>query len=193
MWIVCPAILVSMSQTRFGLTIIIIFSILILILIFIIIILLYILLRGRRRSLSPSDQLSNSHHRSPIMSHHSTPNPSKPSNQYSHVRYESMLNENTNGKQVLSSSSNIPLTSLEQTSTHSMVGTTTTTFTTSSNHELEPGTWTEDDPMLHCSASTSNDDDDDEEHEVVSNDNDESRQQPEIEMIQGPPTTIIYV
>jgi hypothetical protein len=181
-----------MSQSRFGLTIIIIFSILILILIFVIIILLCILLRGKRRSLSPSDQLSNIHHRSPIISHHPTSITSKPSNLFSYVKYESMSNENTNSKQALSSTSNIPLTSLEQTSTHSMVGTTTTTTgTTSSNQELEPGTWTEDDPMLHCSASTSNDDDD-EEHEVVSNDNDESRQQHEIHMIQGPPT-IIYV
>ncbi len=105
-----------------------------------------------------------------------------------------MSNENSNSKQGLSSSSNIPLTSIEQTSTHSMMGTNTiTTGTSSSNHELEPGTWTEDDPMLHCSASTSNADDDDEvEHEIVSNDNGESRQQPEIHMIQGPPT-IIYV
>ncbi len=195
-------ILVPMSQSRFGLTIIIIFSILILILIFIIIILIFILLRGGHRSLSPSDQLPTVHHRSPIISHHPTGINSKPSDIFPYVKYDlmSISNENTNNtKQGLSLLSNVPLTSLEQTSTHSMIGTNTTTIgTSSSNNELEPGTWTEDDPMLHCSASSSNDDDDDEveEHEIIISDNDESHQQqpshPQIHMNTGPPT-IIYV
>ncbi len=190
-------ILVPISQSRFGLTIIIIFSILILILIFVILILIFILLRGGHRSLSSSDQLPTIHHRSPIISHHPIGINSKPSNIFSYVKYDLMStsNDNNNAKPNLSLSSNVPLTSLEQTSTHSMIGTNTTTIgTNSSNNELEPGTWTEDDPMLHCSASTSNDDDD--EHERTSSDNDESRQQqishPQIHMINGPPT-IIYV
>jgi hypothetical protein len=88
----------------------------------------------------------------------------------------------------------MPLKSLEQTSTHSIIGTNTTTIgTNSSNNELEPGTWTEDDAMLQCSTSSN---DDDEEHEIISSDNDESHPQqlshPQIHMISGPPT-IIYV
>ena len=190
-------LLVPISQSRFGLTILIIFSVLILILILIILILIFILLRGRRRSLSPTNQLPTTHHRSPIISHHSTRMNSKPSNQFSYVKYDlmSISNDITDSKQALSSSSHIPLTSLEQTSTHSMIGTNTTTGTSSSNHELEPGTWNEDEPMLQCSASTSNTDDD-EVHETTSSDNDESRQQqishPQIHMTAGPPT-IIYV
>lgn len=97
-------------------------------------------------------------------------------------------------KQALSSSSNIPLTSLEQTSTHSIMGTNTTmTGISSSNHELEHGTWTEDDPMLQCSVTTSNDDDDE---GNTSSDNDESRQgeisQPQIHIVPVNPT-MIYV
>ena len=122
---------------------------------------------------------------------------SKSLNLFSYVKYGlmSISNDNTNSKQALSSSSHIPLTLLEQTSTHSMIGTNTTAGTGSSNHELEPGTWTEDEPMLPCSASTSNADDD-EVHEIISSDNDESRQQqishPQIYMTAGSPT-IIYV
>lgn len=168
----------------------------------IIIILILILLRGGHRSLSPSDQLPTVHHRSPINSHHPTGLNSKPSNIYPYVKYDlmSLSNDNkTNPKQNSSLSSHIPLTSLEQTSTHSIIGTNTTTGISSSNHELEHGTWTEDDPMLQCSGSTgsSNDDDEEvEEHIIVSSDNDESRQQqlshPQIHMMTGPPT-IIYV
>lgn len=86
------------------------------------------------------------------------------------------------------------MTSLEQTSTHSMIGTnttttTTTTATSSSNNELEPGTWTEDDPILQCSVSTSNDgDDEDVEHETIPSDNDEPRQG--TQMIGRPPMTM---
>jgi hypothetical protein len=116
---------------------------------------------------------------------------------FSYVKYDKMPTSNdnpNNTKQSLSLSSHIPLKSLEQTSTHSMIGTnTTTTGTSSSNNELEPGTWTEDDPMLQCSASSN---DDDEEHEIISSDNDESHQQQlthsQMHMTTGPPT-IIYV
>ena len=190
------------SQSHFGLTIIIIFSILILILIIVIIILIFILLRGGHRSRSPSNQLATVHHRSPIISHHPIGINSKPSSIFSYVKYDLMPvtnDNNDNTKQGLLLSSNIPLTSLEQTSTHSMIGTnTTTTGTNSSNNELEPGTWTEDDAMLQCSVSSSNDDDEEEEeeHEIISSDNDESHQQqlshPQIHMITGTPT-IIYV
>ena len=195
---------VRISQSRFGLTIIIIFSTFILLLILVIIILIFILLRGGHRALSSSNQLSSVHHRrSPNMSPHPTLISSKPSTIFSYVKYDlmSMSNDETpTGKPVLSSSSQIPLTSLEQTSTHSMVGTTiTTTGTNSSNNELEPGTWNEDDAMLHCSASLSdeNDDDDDEEQEIISTDNDESHHHHHhhhgsIQMQAGPPT-IIYV
>lgn len=190
--------LVPISRSPFVLTIIIIFSILILILILIIVILLLILLRGRHRSLSPVDQLPTIHPRSPISSHHHPPRiNSKPSNLFSHVKYDLMsLNPDTDtSKQALSSSSNIPLTSLEQTSTNSIIETNTTmTGISSSNHELEHGTWTEDDPMLQCSVTTSNDDDDDDEN--TSSDNDESRQgeisQPQIHMVPANPT-IIYI
>ncbi len=188
-------ILVPVPQSRFGLTILLIFSILILILIFVILILIFILLRGTHRS---SNQLPAIHHRSPIISPHPTVISSRPSDLFSYVKYDlmSISNDNNNSKQGLSSSSNIPLTSLEQTSTYSMIGTTTTTTgTSSSNNELERGIWTEDDVMLHCSASTSNDDDE-EEHEIISSDIDESHQRqlshPQIHMIAGPPT-IIYV
>ncbi|CAF3587838.1 unnamed protein product [Adineta steineri] len=195
------------SQSRFGLTIIITFSILILILILVIIILIFILLRGTHRSISSSNQLPTiHHHRLPRNSHHHpTGMNSKPTNLFSYVKYDlmSISNDNTNSKQGLSSSGHIPLSSLEQTSTHSMIGTnTTTTGTSSSNNELEPGTWTEDDVMLHCSASSCNDDDDDDddedddEQEMISSDTEESHQQqssqPHIHMITGPPT-IIYV
>ncbi len=190
-------ILVPISQSHFGLTIIIIFSILILILIFIILILIFILLRERRRSLSPSNQLPTVHHRSPITSHHQTGVNIKPLNIFPYVKYDLISvsngnnNTNNNPQQGLSLSSNIPLTSLEQTSTHSIIGTnTTTTGTGSLHHELEPGTWTEDDPMLQCSTSTSNDGDEVEEHVIINSDNDESH--PQIHMDTGPPT-IIYV
>jgi len=94
---------------------------------------------------------------------------------------------------MLSSSSNIPLNSIERTSTHSIIGT-NTTGTSSSNNELEPLTWNEDDTLiLHCSTSSN---DDDYEHEIISTDNDESHQQqsshPQFQIITGPPT-IIYV
>ena len=197
---------VPISRSPFGFTIISIFSILILILILIIIILLSILLHGRHRSLSPVDQIPTIHPRSPMLTshHHHHHHParinSKPSNLFSHVKYDliTLTPENDTNKQGLSSSSNIPLTSLEQTSTPSIIETNTTmTGISSSNHELEHATWTEDDPMLQCSVTTSNDDDDDDdEHENISSDNDESRQRqishPQIDMAPANPT-IIYV
>ncbi|CAF5148488.1 unnamed protein product, partial [Rotaria magnacalcarata] len=200
---------VPISQSRYGLTIAIIFCILILILIFVILILIFVLLRGRHRSLLSTNQLTTIHHRSPTNSHRSTVMTSKPSNIFSYVKYDLMStpndihNVNMNAKQSLSSSRNIPLSSVEQTSTHSMIETNTTTIGTSSSHnEIEPVTWTEDDVMLPCSASTSNDDDEEEEeeveveHEVISSDNDVSHQQQlphtPVQIITGPPT-IIYV
>ncbi|CAF0912439.1 unnamed protein product [Rotaria sp. Silwood1] len=194
------------SQSRLGVTIVIIFSVLILILIFVILTLIFILLHGRHRSLSASNQLTTIHHRSPTISHHSTIINSRPSNMFSYVKYDLMSTSNdnhhdnsintNNPKQSLSSSKSIPLQSHEQTSTYSMIETNTTTIgTSSSNNELEPTTWTEDDAMLQCSACSSNDDEE-EEHEIISSDNDESHQQqlshPQIHMITGPPT-IIYV
>jgi hypothetical protein len=92
-------------------------------------------------------------------------------------------------KQILSSSNHMPLTSIERTSTHSIIGT-NTTRTSSSNNELEPITWNEDDTLILQSSISSNDD------EIISTDNDESHQQqssrPHFQMITGPPT-IIYV
>ena len=190
------------SPSRFGLTIIIAFSILILLLIVVIIILIFILLRGAHRSLaSATDHLPTNHHRSPIISPHPTVISSKPSTIYSYVKYDliSISNETTPSKQGGLSSDHMPLTSLEQTSTHSMMGTNTiTTGTSSSNHELEPGAWTEDDVMLPCNTSSSNggDDDDDDDVGIMSSDNEESHQSQashsQMQMITGPPT-IIYV
>lgn len=102
-----------------------------------------------------------------------------------------------NTKQNLAYSRAIPLPSAEQISTYSIIETNTTTMgTSSSNNELEPNTWTEDDVNLQCSACSSNDDEEVEEHETISSDNDESHQQlsshPPIQMVTGPPT-IIYV
>jgi hypothetical protein len=92
-------------------------------------------------------------------------------------------NDINNKNQMLSSTSNIPLRSIEQMSTHSIIGTNTTGTSSS-----EPLTWNEEDAlMLQCSTS-SNDDDD--EHEIISNDNEESHIRRQ--MIPGPPT-IIYV
>ncbi|UJR36808.1 hypothetical protein I4U23_029522 [Adineta vaga] len=179
------------TQSRFGITIIISFSILILILILIIMILIFILLRGAHRTLAATNQLPTIHHRSPKNSHHPPGMNSKPSSFYAHVKYDlmSISNDKHNAKQGLSS--------LEQTSTHSMIGTNTTTTTTgtsSLNHELEPGTWTEYDMMLHGSVSSSNDGDVD--HDISSSDIDESHRQrlsqPQIQLVSGPPT-IIYV
>ncbi|CAF3566866.1 unnamed protein product [Rotaria socialis] len=198
------------SQSRYGLTIAIIFCILIFILIFVILILIFILLRERHRSLLSTNQLTTIHHRSPTNSHRSTAMNSKPSNIFSYVKYDLMStpndihNANMNAKQSLSSSRNIPLSSVEQTSTHSMIETNTTTIGTSSSHnEIEPVTWTEDDVMLPCSASTSNDDEEEEEeveHDVINSDNDISHQHQHqqqlshtpVQIITGPPT-IIYV
>lgn len=186
------------ASSRFGLTIISIFSALILLLILIIIVLIVILLRGGHRSLISTDQLSTSHHRSPIISPHPTVIHAKPSNIYSYVKYDliSISNDSSPTKQGLVSSHHLPLTSLEQTSTHSIIGThTTTTGTNSSNHELEPITWTEDDAILPCGTSSSNDGDD--EDEIISTDNDESHQgqvsQSQIQMVVTGPPTIIYV
>ncbi|CAF3477086.1 unnamed protein product [Rotaria sp. Silwood1] len=182
------------SPSRFGFSIIIIFSILILILVLIIIILIFILLKSGRRSISSSNQLSNVNQYSPKLSHHPTIINSKSSSMFSY-QYDLMLipNDMKNTKQKLSSSSNIPLTSTEQTSTHSILGT-NTTGTNSINNELEPITWNEDDTLiLHCSTSSN---DGDYEHEVISTGNEESHQQQssqqQYQMITGPPT-IIYV
>ena len=121
---------------------------------------------------------------------------------FSYVKYDliSISNGTNPSKQGgLSSSGHIPLTSLEQTSTHSMIGTNTiTTGTSSSNHELEPGGWTEDDVMLPCNTSSSNggDDDDDDDVGIMSSDNEESHpsqaSHSQMQMMTGPPT-IIYV
>lgn len=196
-------ILVPISQSRYGLAIIIIFCILILILIAVILILIFVLLHGKQRSLLSTNQLPTIHHRSPTNSHRSTVINSKPSNIFSYVKYGLMspsdgthdINKTT--KQSLALSRNIPLPSMEQTSTHSIIETNTTTIGTSSSHnELEQGTWTEDDVMLQCSTSSSNDDEEEGEHEITSSENDESQQQqvshPPIQIITGPPT-IIYV
>ena len=183
-------ILVPISQARFGLTVIIIFCTLILILILIILILIFILLRGAHRSRSSANQLPSTHPHSPKMAHHSSTMNFKPSNLYSYVKYDliSKSNENHTFKQGSSS--------MEQASTHSMIRTnTTTTGTSSSNHELEPATWTtEDDMMLHGSVSSGNDVDVD--HDISSSDLDESHRQqlsqPQIQVHPKLPN-IIYV
>jgi len=192
------------SQSRFGLTVIIIFSIFILILIMVIIVLILILIRGGHRSLASIDQLPTNHHRSPILSPHPTIISSKPSTMYSYVKYDliSISADNHPSKATLSLSSQMPSTCAEQTSTHSIIGTntTTTTGTHSSHHELEQTTWTEDDAMLPCSISTSNVDEDDDVvvDDIISTDNDESHRstsqvsQTPVPIITTPPT-IIYV
>lgn len=193
------------SQSPFGLTIIIIFSIFILFLILVIIVLILILIRGGHRSLASIDQLPTNHHRSPILSPHPTIISSKPPTMYSYVKYDliSISADNHPSKATLSLSSQMPSTCAEQTSTHSIIGTntTTTTGTHSSHHELEQGTWTEDDAMLPCSVSTSNVDEDDDDvvvDDIISTDNDESHRstsqvsQTPVPIITTPPT-IIYV
>ena len=81
----------------------------------------------------------------------------------------------------------IPLTSLEQTSTHSVVGT-NTTGTGSSNQDIEPMGWPDEDTlMLQCSTS-SNDGDD--EHDIMGH-NHEDLHLP-MQMMPGT-STIIYV
>ncbi|CAF1267694.1 unnamed protein product [Rotaria sordida] len=186
------------SSSRFGFSIIIIFFILILILLLIIIILIFILLNTGRRSISSSNHISNINQHSPKPSHHSTIIKSKSSNIFSYP-YDLMLipNDMKNTKQILPSSNNNnnnnPLTSIEQTSTHSIIGT-NTTGTNSINNELEPITWNENDTLiLHCGTSSN---DDDYEHEIINSDNEEFHQQKlshqQFQIITGPPT-IIYV
>lgn len=77
-----------------------------------------------------------------------------------------------------------------------MIGTNTiTTGTNSSNQELEPINWPEDDAMIPCGISSSNDGDD--EDEIFTADNDESHQgqvsPSQIQMVVTGPPTIIYV
>ncbi len=82
---------------------------------------------------------------------------------------------------------NLPLTSYERISAHSIIGT-NTTGTSSSNTELEPIIWNEDDTlMIRCSTSSN---DDDYERETISTDNEKSHRQ--FQLINGTPT-IIYV
>ena len=102
-------------------------------------------------------------------------------------------NDINSAKQILSSSSHIPVTSVERTSIHSIIGT-NTTGTNSLNNELEPITWNEDEtPILQCSTSSN---DDDYEHEIFNTDSEESHQQQssqsQFQMMTGHPT-IIYV
>jgi hypothetical protein len=83
---------------------------------------------------------------------------------------------------------NPTLNHLPRTSTHSNIG------TNSSNNELEPITYDEDDTLiLQCSTSSN---DDDYQHELNSTDNEESHQQhlshSQFQMI-IPSPTIIYV
>ena len=81
----------------------------------------------------------------------------------------------------------IPLTSIEQISTHSIIGT-NTTGTGSSNQDIEPMAWPDDDTlMLQCSTS-SNDGDD--EHDMMEHDHEDSHLP--IQMMPGT-STIIYV
>ncbi|CAF1244469.1 unnamed protein product [Adineta ricciae] len=181
---------VPISQARFGLTVIIIFCTLILILILIILILIFILLRGAHRSRSSANQIPPTHHLPPKIAHHSSTMNFKPSNLYSYVKYDLMAKSNDNHTFKQGSSS------VEQASTHSMIRTnTTTTGASSSNHELEPGTWTtEDEMILHGSISSGNDVDVD--HDISSSDLDESHRQqlsqPQIQVHQRLPN-IIYV
>lgn len=161
-----------MTSSRFGFSIIILFSILILILVFVILILTFVLLRGGHRSLSPSNQMSN---RSPILEH-----PQPLINSRSTYGYNLMFMppDGTNP-----SSNHLP-----RTSTHSNLG------TSSSNNELERMTYDEDDTLiLQCSTSSN---DDDYQHELISSDNDESQQQQQQQsqfQVIVPSPTIIYV
>ncbi|CAM2729948.1 unnamed protein product [Rotaria socialis] len=128
---------------------------------------------------------------SPILSHHPPIINSKSTSMFSY-QYDLMLlsKDMKNAKPILSSSSNIPMASIEQTSTHSIIGT-NTTGTSSINNEHEPITWNEDDTLiLQCSTSSN---DGDYEHEIISTDNEESHHHPpQLQMATGPPT-IIYV
>ena len=128
-----------------------------------------------------------------MVSSHQTITHSKSSNIFYKYGFMSISNELNHSKQILSSSNHNPLTSLERTSTHSIIGT-NTTRTSSSNNEHEPITWNEDETLILQSSASSNDDD--YEHEIISTDNDESHQQQvshqQFQMITGTPT-IIYV
>lgn len=165
-------LVLPISSSRFGFSIIILFSILILILVFVILILTFVLLRGGQRSLSPSNQISN---RSPILEH-----PPALSNSRSTYGYNLMFMppDGTNPSSI----------HLPRTSTHSNIG------TNSSNNELEPMTYDEDDTLiLQCSTSSN---DDDYQHELNSSDNDESHQQrlsPSQFQVMVSSPTIIYV
>ena len=182
--------LVPISQARFGLTVIIIFCTLILILILIILILIFMLLHGAHRSRSSANQIPPTQHLSPKIAHQSSTMNFKPSNLYSYVKYDLMAKSNDNHTFKQGASS------VEQASTHSMIRTnTTTTGASSSNHELEPGTWTtEDEMILHGSISSGNDVDVD--HDISSSDLDESHRQqlsqPQIQVHSRLPN-IIYV
>jgi len=164
---------VPITSPRFGFSIIILFSILILILVLVILILLFFLLRGGHRSFSSTNQISN---RSPNISHHQTIIHSRSTYGYNLMF---ISNDRTN---------NPALTHLPRTSTHSNIG------TNSSNNELEPITYDEDDTLiLQCSTSSN---DDDYQHDLNSTDNEESHQQQlshsQFKMI-IPSPTIIYV
>lgn len=188
-------LLVPISSFRFGSSIIIIFSILILILVLVIIILIIVLITGGRRSISSSNQISSLSQHSPIIPPRSTIINSKSPSIFAY-QYDLMLisKDIKNTKPILSSRGNIPLTSIEQTSTHSIIGT-NTTGTSSINNEHEPITWNEDDTLIFHSSTSSTDYD--YEHELMStDDNEESHQQQlshsQLQIHPGPPT-IIYV
>ncbi|CAF3778984.1 unnamed protein product [Adineta steineri] len=181
---------ISSSRVGFSISIVLLIISFIIILVIIIIILIYFLLHGKYRSSSSSlNQISNRHHhRSPKLAHQKNIINSK-SSHLSPYQYDLILmpNDMNNTKGILSSSSNNPLTSLERISSHSIIGT-NTTGTSSSNTELEPIIWNEDDTIMIHGSTSSNDDDYD--HETISTDNEKSHRQ--YQMINGPPT-IIYV
>ena len=182
-------ILVLMSSTRLSLSIIITFSILTLILILIILILIMVLMLTRHRSIQSSNQISNPNTCSSINPHRSMMSNSKSSDIFSY-RYDFRLISKglKSSKPILSSSSNYPLKSIEQTSTHSAIK------TNSSNNEFDPVMWNEDETLILPLSTSSNDDDN--KHELVSTNNNTIHQQqsshPHFEIMTGPPT-IIYV
>jgi len=166
----------SISPSGIGLSIIILFSILILLLLIVIAILLCCLFHGRHRSISSS---SPEHHSSPMM------NNSKVSHLFPYVyEYDSTQPIGISS----SSSSHLPLTSMEQFSTHSILET-NTTGTNSTHHELEPIQWPDEDDTLMLQCSTSSQDDD--ECDLTSND-DHEESRPQIQLIPAT-STIIYV
>ncbi|CAF1390037.1 unnamed protein product [Adineta ricciae] len=179
----------QITSSRFSFWIIILFSILIFIAIAVILILLYCLIHGKHRSQSSSNQISHLQHRSPKLSHH---HQSMINAKLTHLISDECdlilrSSERTTKTRILSSSAHLPLSSLERISSHSILGT-NTTGTSSSNMELEPIIWNEDDTaMLHASSSSN---DDDYDHETISSDNEKSHQQ--YPRNNGPPT-IIYV